>query len=357
MTCALGRHVQLAMWILLSSALGMPWALSLKGMHGKPEQARATRTVRPSTRQNKPEPFKPEQARDHRPTKKSTHFSGEKLGNNVKIYEPMGAVHATASLILLMGYGGDLSWTMTQWWYLDPAWSSSNQEWCRNDAQYPCAFGESDRANAQHLTNSLRIVDAVGNIDLWKKYGAEGHAWYDYDPWPDGPPFADELEKAIAIVFRLIEHEYKVLGDYQRIAIAGMSQGADLALEVGIRFPQQLGMVFSQRGMLRPSRRQGNQTLAAHPGTPFILVGGNVDELIPLQTFKASCASLQRMSAPAYFKGFQGLNHGSFSMPEWKLMIQAWSLMLSSDPWIFSHGGYGIQQIDQLAWWDSCTAG
>lgn len=276
--------------------------------------------------------------------KKSTHFIGsnEGLGDNVKVYEPIN-FHPVGSLILLMGYGADLSWTMTQWWYLHPAWAASDQQWCAGK----CVFSEADKIAAQQLISNLRVVDAVGKIVL----AEESHAWYKYTRWPDGPPVADELEMAVSSVFQLIEHEYQIVGDYKKILLAGMSQGADLALEVGIRFPQHLGMVISERGVLHPSRRwtpQGNQTLAAGPGTPFLLTAGDSDELTPIAVYKGDCASLQLMQAPVYFAEYYGLNHGDFSKPEWRLLIDAFSLMMTP--------GFTGDQIGWLTTWSSCVA-
>lgn len=223
--------------------------------------------------------------------------------------------------------------------------------------QCTCAFGDEDKVAAQRLTNNLRIVDAVGQIIVDDSHyrGMEWtHAWYRYVHWPDGPPIAHELDQAVAIVFNLIEQEYKVVGNYQRIAIAGMSQGADLALEVGLRFPHRLGMVISQRGVLHPSRAHGIQTLAAGAGTPFIMTAGDADQLSPVSLYKQTCASLQRTKTPVYLKTFPGVDHGSFSKPEWKLIVEAFSLMLSSFPWVPSLTG--IMQIDHLTTWDSCAA-
>jgi predicted esterase len=286
----------------------MPWSLSLQGVR--------------------------------RTTNESNIIITKKLGDNSKIYEP--ASHPLGSLILLMGMGAELSWTMTQWWYLDPAWHPSNREWCKGD----CTFDDEDKAAVQKLRNHMRVVDAVGMNTC-----SIGKAWYNYDytagSWPDAPPIAHELEEAVANVFALIEHERSIVGSYDRIAIAGMSQGADLALEVGIRFPHRLGMVMSERGMLLQSRMQGTG-LAAGPGTPFILTAVEKDDATTPSNVKKSCASLLPTQTPVNFKLYHGPeHHGSFWKAEWKLSIKAFSLMMlgsvSTAP-----------QIALLTQWDSC---
>jgi len=321
MACARAPCRQLATGMILLTMLEMPCSMPLRGMQRRdgPKDAAIHAAGHPSSTKS---------------------FIGEKLSDNVRVYPPPG-MHPVGSLILLMGYGSDLSWTLPQWWYMHPAWNPKDQEWCKGD----CVFDDFDKAAALHLTNNLRIVDAVGNIVL-AKYS---HAWYKYTVWPDGPPIAHEVEEAVTTVFQLIEREYAIVGDYKRIAIAGMSQGADLSLEVGMRFPHQLGMVFSQRGVIMPSRRQSNQTWSASPGTPFIMTGGDKDELTSLATYKGDCASLQWiMQTPVYFKAYYGLNHGDFSKPEWSLLMKAFGLMLNPNP--------KAVQIEHLAHWDSCTA-
>lgn len=336
---------QLTVTVLLLAMPGLAWSMTLRGMqHPLPEPiAHQLPHQQPTAPKEKP-------------------FTPEKVSDNVMLYDPKPAkpadpllvpaweqavAPAVGSLILLMGYGADLSWTLTQWWYLHPEWALKDQKWCKKDGyNADCWFDEGDKAAAKHLTSNLRIVDAVGKIVLCKNM----HAWYKYTVWPDGPPIPNEFEVAIANVFELIEQEYKIVGDYKRIAVAGMSQGADLSLEVGIRFPHQLGMVISQRGVLTQPRKQGNLTLApsVRSGTPFILTAGDADELSSLAMYKESCASMQLMQSPVYFKSFPGLNHGDFSKPEWKLLIDAFTLMVTPD-----HQG---PQLAHLTTWDSCAA-
>lgn len=334
---------------------------------------------------------------------KKNHLTIDKLDPNVRIWEPPSK--PTGSLVLLMGYGADISWTMTQWWFLATSWSASDQEWCKGD----CVFDDYDKLAVQRLRNSLRIVDAVGPIVLSK----DSHAWYRYvPPWPGSVPIADHLEVAVAKVFRLIEYEHSIIGDYSRIALAGLSQGADLALEVGIRFPHRLAMVVSERGVVMPSRTEGNKSAIAHSGTPFILSVADADEFYTLATSKASCASVQNLQSPVqvhqkiFTKPGTGLYHGTWSKPEWKLSINAFSTLLpsestvswtcdgrstdgskssgtcqspcsktsplgeiytSTEKWCWTSSTQPsetewcwcapkIAQIDQLEWWDSCSA-
>lgn len=307
MMCASTRSCRLLIGLALSAMFGVPWSMELRG-------------VKPPTNNHK-----------------GCAFSAEKIDDNVQVFGPPNS-QPWGSLILLMGYGADLSWTMTQWWYLHPDWSPKDQEWCKDQ----CVFGDTDKNAAKKLTNSLRVVDAVGSILLCEKM----HAWYKYTRWPDGPPVADQLERAVSNVFQLIEHEYSIVGDYNKILIAGMSQGADLALEVGIRYPQRLAMVISQRGVLSASRLQGNQSSTVHLGTPFVLTAGDADELSSLSVYQQTCVSLQLMEHPTYCKWYHGLNHGDFSKPEWELLIDLFALMLNPNP--------KAKQIDYITpWWDS----
>jgi len=328
-------HRQLTMWAILFSMLGMSMSISLLRQGRATPGEKLEHVLNATTQQGAPS-------------------TANQLGDNVKVYEPTST--PLGSLILLMGMGGDHSWDMSEWWYLDTAWSSKEREWCCKDPSSmtcTCWFDDNDKAAVKRLRSNLRIVDAHGTI--WYR---KGKVWYKYQWWPDGPVVADDHEAAIANVFQIIEHEYAVVGDYRRIAIAGMSQGADLSLTVGVRFPHQLGMVISQRGMLHASQREwidsnGHQ---GSPGTPFILTGGDADELIPLSTFKESCASLKHMQTPCYLKTRTCYDeswgcHGSFSKSEWKLLINAFSLMLFP-----VHERNWEEQIGHLTFWSSLEA-
>jgi len=307
MMCASTPSCRLMIGLILSTMFGVPLSMELRGM-------------KPATNNHK-----------------GCNFAAEKFGDNVQVFGPPNS-QPWGSLILLMGYGADLSWTMTQWWYLHPAWSPKDQKWCKGQ----CSFAEKDKAAALKLTSSLRIVDAVGSIILCKY----SHAWYKYTRWPDGPPVADQLEGAVSNVFQLIEREYSIVGDYKKILIAGMSQGADLAIEVGMRFHSELAMVISQRGVLSAARLEGDQNLAARTGTPFILTAGTADELSSISVYQQTCVSLQLMKYPTYCKWYHGLNHGDFSNPEWELLMEAFALMLNPNP--------KAKQIDYITpWWDS----
>jgi len=346
MTCATAPYRQLARGLILLALLGMACSLPLRGM--KPTAKKSKQITGGKLGENVKVNGPPVNGpRSSQLVGRNKQTTGGMLGDNVMVYGPRSS-ELVGSLILLMGYHGNLAWTLTQWWYLHSAWSQKDREWCK-DKWEGCVFGGEDKASVQHLTNNLRIVDAVGNILL---DDGIGHAWFDYTHWPDGAPIAGELDVAVANVFQLIEREYKIVGDYKRIAIAGMSQGADLALEVGMRFPHQLGMVVSQRGVFHlATRQQGNQTLAAGPGTPFILTAGAADELSPVSTYAGTCAALQQMQAPVYLKMYEWLDHGSFSKPEWELLIQAFSLMLSP-----GNSEWQLSQIAQLTSWSSCAA-
>lgn len=312
---------QLTIWVILSAMPGMSGALTLKGLQPAGPNVGKKHDIVTSEKVS------------------DTHFTGKKVSENVRVYAPASSA-AVGSLILLMGYGADLSWTLTQWWYLHPAWKASDQEWCKPD----CVFSAQDKAAAAHITNNLRIVDAVGNILL----AEHSHAWYQYAHWPDGPPIANELEGAIASVFQLIEREYAIVGDYKRIAIAGLSQGADLALEVGLRFPHQLGVVISQQGVLSEARRAGNQTYAAQwTRTPFVLTAGDADELSSPEVYKGTCASLSALQGPIYLKLYPGVSHGKFWKPEWQLAISLFSTMLNPNP--------KEPQINHLETWTPCV--
>merc|ERR1719183_2275063 len=108
--------------------------------------------------------------------------------------------------------------------------------------------------------------------------GTVWRCWYNYnslDDWNNEVPVAAHLDESVAFVHNLIQTEFAVVGSYHRIAVVGYSQGANLALEAGLRFPVPLGLVFSMRGVMFSSRIENKTSLAV---TPYVLTAGAQDD-------------------------------------------------------------------------------
>lgn len=232
---------------------------------------------------------------DCRACKGPEHYAGR-----VQLHTPQGEVKG--SLILLGPWGGALGWEK-QWFGLESA--------------------NLDPAVKKHY----RILGVVGKKMPGDPKAVGESAWYEYSNWEAEVPLQPGVDWAVSYVHHLIQQEHKIVGDYGRIILAGYSQGANLALESAITFPQPLGLVVSERGVLLPSRRQGLPSLAA---TPYILSAGDLDHSYT-EAIVTQCANLLKSkNAPVFMKTMAGLDHYKWSMPEWQLAIKAFGVALST---------------------------
>lgn len=149
------------------------------------------------------------------------------FGATVKVYEPSQGT-PRRSLILLNPWNGTPGF-MWNWTF--------NQS----------GFGGGWRKD---VSDHYRVLDVAGKL----MPGSDYRAWFGYatsEDWSSDTPIQREVDVAVAYIHHLIEQEYKVVGDYKRIILAGMSQGAGLALEAALNFPKALGLVLSERGIVR----------------------------------------------------------------------------------------------------------
>jgi len=163
----------------------------------------------------------------------------------------------------------------------------------------------------------------------WIDQQREYSAWYRYKDWHAETVIERDVTDAVGYIHKLIEQEYKIVPDYQRIVVAGYSQGANLALEAGFRFPHQLGLVFSHRGVVLESRLHNSKKLAA---TPYILTAGTKDEEYSVDWVRKGCRFVLGKQAPAFLKSFKGLGHADRSDAENKLAVDSMMLALSKKP-------------------------
>lgn len=178
------------------------------------------------------------------------------------------------------------------------------------------------------VDNRWRLIEAIGKQTVVKKT-ALVNAWYAYEHWQSELPVATDVDLAVAYIHTLIQQEYSIVGDYQHITLAGYSQGAVLALEAGFRFPQALGLVISQRGVVFKSRMLDTQKLAA---TPHILTAGADDDVFTAAWVKQGYTFLHGKGVPSYFMEFSGLNHYRLCARENNLALGAVKQVLSLAP-------------------------
>lgn len=177
------------------------------------------------------------------------------------------------------------------------------------------------------LMKHYRVLECIGKDMVHPNRTYTG--WYSYENWEDEVPLAADLDRATSFVHSLIEQERGIVKDYHRIVVAGFSQGAVLALEVGLRFPHPLGLVFSQRGMLFPARRRDCGSLAK---TPYCMTAGSEDNVYPDYKVEDDVRLLRKAKVPAFWNRILGLDHYGTSKKENQMFMRAVEAALSKDP-------------------------
>lgn len=141
---------------------------------------------------------------------------------------------------------------------------------------------------------------------------ATGHTWYPQrfiaplaanEPW---------LGSALGVVEALVAQVTAARIPQARIAIAGFSQGACLALEFAARVPARYGAVIGfSGGLIGPQ----DQPRAAAPagaslgGTPVFLGCGDIDGHIPVASVESSATVLRGLGASVDLRIYPNMGH------------------------------------------------
>jgi predicted esterase len=141
---------------------------------------------------------------------------------------------------------------------------------------------------------------------------ATNHTWYPQrfiaplaanEPW---------LGSALGVVAALVARAAGAGIPQRRVAIAGFSQGACLALEYAARTPARYGAVLGFSGGLIGPPDQARPAVAAGAsldGTPVFLGCGDRDGHIPVEVVEASGAALTALGARVDLRIYPGMGH------------------------------------------------
>lgn len=204
------------------------------------------------------------------------------------------------------------------------------------------------------VRKNYRFLDVAPKHLPDKDFGA----WYGYanqDDWWTDTPIKAEVNQAVAYVHYLIEKEYKVVGDYRRIVLAGLSQGASLALEAAIRFPHELGLVLTQRGIVSKERRHSSAKPAK---SPYLMFMGEEDHYYGVDLAKKSCRFLRLAGNQVFLKTIPGLDHdsdeGDGRIHEWRLTVRSLAAVLAQKPSGAAEALAKVADSGAPAGWSSC---
>jgi phospholipase/carboxylesterase len=134
---------------------------------------------------------------------------------------------------------------------------------------------------------------------------------------PDDPAGLDERWKgavrARGVIDAFLEAELQRLGlDDSKLALVGFSQGAMLALHVGLRRPRAPAAILGFSGALvgpeHLSEASARDVRAAPP--PVLLIHGDQDQLIPFEAMFVAAEALAQASIPTQWHLSLGIGHG-----------------------------------------------
>ena len=125
--------------------------------------------------------------------------------------------------------------------------------------------------------------------------GYEMRAWYDlFGLGSSHPQDAAGIAKTQAYIESLITHENQRGIAYERIVLAGFSQGGAIALNTAARQQQALAGVLALSTYLPLHEKLASDKTAASLNTPIFMAHGTYDEVITLQRCKQSLSVLQQ---------------------------------------------------------------
>lgn len=124
-------------------------------------------------------------------------------------------------------------------------------------------------------------------------------AWYDII----GRDLMDQedatgIQKSAATIVELIENEASRGIAYDKIVLAGFSQGCAMVLHIGLRFPHKLAGIIALSGYLPLAMSANIEKHSANANTPIFLAHGTYDPVVILDRAQASYALLEKMGYP-----------------------------------------------------------
>lgn len=148
-------------------------------------------------------------------------------------------------------------------------------------------------------------------------------AWYDILSF-DNPALrekASDVREAAVEVQALVARENARGVAYENIVLAGFSQGAAMALHVGVRSEQRLAGVMVLSGYLLLAAQFEAERHAGSAGTPFLVCHGRHDPVVPVAGGRQAYTRLKEAGYPTEWAEFE-MQH-SLCMEEVS-RIEAW---------------------------------
>jgi phospholipase/carboxylesterase len=127
--------------------------------------------------------------------------------------------------------------------------------------------------------------------------GMAMRAWYDIRTFDrEGPQDEAGIRESATLLERLIERERQRGSEYERIVIAGFSQGGAIALHTALRFPRRLAGLMALSTWL-PLAQAFREEVAENSNLPrdlpIFMAHGSYDAVLPVTLGQASREALE----------------------------------------------------------------
>jgi len=103
------------------------------------------------------------------------------------------------------------------------------------------------------------------------------------------------IHKSAIAISELIEREASRGIAYEKIVLAGFSQGCAMSLQVGLRFPHTLAGIMALSGYLPLANSLALERSEANSKTPILMAHGVWDAVITLERAEASADILEKL--------------------------------------------------------------
>jgi len=131
-------------------------------------------------------------------------------------------------------------------------------------------------------------------------------AWYDVVSLggPGPGERADDVRRSSRLIEAVLEREEKRGVPSSRIVLAGFSQGAAMALHVGIRYPRPLLGIMVLSGYEVLPETRAAEASGANRATPMLFCHGTYDPLVAIQRGRQAHRAYQSAERPAEWHEF-----------------------------------------------------
>ncbi len=155
-------------------------------------------------------------------------------------------------------------------------------------------------------------------------------AWFDVLSQPgEAPEDCDGIEESARFLVDILQREAERGIPSGKTVLAGFSQGASMALHVGLRHEQPLAGIIALSGELVLADELPEAASSANGNTPILMMHGQDDEVVPVE---AARRSRDHLLALGYSVEWQEYPVGHSLSPEQIERIDQWMMdVLSAD--------------------------